>query len=617
MSILEWENVIQQQVYPIKIITTYTKSISVNNNYIYIIKSSRNDINIIKLSNGRIFLEFIKEEWKYSNFINCQIIYLEIGKKIYKLCPNMVKSNMIDVDIPVKKKVFINNLINGKLDNSLSLPNQCNLYIKQQGAGNGKTFGIIQRLVSKEFSHYESIIIVTKQHSAKYVIYNELQSQIEKKQLNINILNRYENKKKYIIEFKNNDNINCKLVIATVDSFIWTMGDKNNKGYDIFITKLYSIINDNLPQNCTYVGDIELNKKLCLVCDETQDLSILYAKALIRIMRNKYIDLYVVGDKLQSLQFIDNAFIYLYDNEFPYITKYKETPVNICRRFNSLDLINFVNNAIPFERYNLPKIQIDNNGSKSDGERCNSSCKIYKSINDNSNDENDNNNIKIFYGESIYNNDFKANINKEIDEIMKKYIYEVENYNYKPNDFLIITPFTNKNILMNTLEIAINMFWVEKYDDKNKYKRYAIFHKSEVGNSINLDESINTTRMVSIHSSKGDGRNVVFLIGFTENALNKFSGESNNLIYDSLIHVAFTRMKKRMYIRLEKNKFDRFYTLIGKNSNLPYQRIEHLDISKYINIKNIKSYVQNQVTYELLYDIINFESNKLSDINSI
>ena len=132
---------------------------------------------------------------------------------------------------------------------------------------------------------------------------------------------------------------------------------------------------------------------------------------------------------------------------------------------------------------------------------------------------------------------------------MEYYDKEVKNYNYKPNDFLIVTPFVSKNPLVNALDTAINLYWTNK-NNENNFKRYSIFHKSEEGSSINLSDSENTTRIVSIHTSKGDGRNVVFVIGLDEKSLIKYSNESNNLIYDSLIHVALTRMKKKIICKI-------------------------------------------------------------------
>ena len=44
-------------------------------------------------------------------------------------------------------------------------------------------------LEKEEFKHYTNFIYVTKQHTAKYVIFNEFKSQIDKKQ--IRYLSRY------------------------------------------------------------------------------------------------------------------------------------------------------------------------------------------------------------------------------------------------------------------------------------------------------------------------------------------------------------------------------------------------------------------------------------------
>jgi hypothetical protein len=163
---------------------------------------------------------------------------------------------------------------------------------------------------------------------------------------------------------------------------------------------------------------------------------------------------------------------------------------------------------------------------------------------------------------------------------------EVEDNCRIPEDFLFVTPFTKKNPLMEALQIAINIFWKdimnnnEKYIsnvknkseywgkiDTNNYTRYAVFHKSQENGSINTSESDHATRMVSIHSSKGDGRPVVFVIGITQEALRIFSQISNNLIYNSLLHVAITRQKEKLYFRLEANGDDIHRRIM--NSHIP------------------------------------------------
>jgi hypothetical protein len=489
----------------------------------------------------RIYLEFTKDRWKYKSFTEYEFIFVDIDGLIYKVYPNDVKNDMIDVNEPFEKDTFINYLNNN--DNILyenNKPEQSQLYIKQQGAGNGKTFGIIQMLESYEFEHYECIICVTKQHSAKYVIYNELIQQVENKHLKyIKDIQVTDEKKKYIITYTSEKtNKKCKIIIGTIDSLMYALGNKNHTDLHRFEGLVHSIIDGYIESekltSVTYAGgNFKLDKKMCFMADEFQDLSIDYGKAFIQIMRDRYIDAYIVGDKLQSLVYNNNAFAYLYDNDFSYINKKLYDPTNVCRRFYNKDLVDFVNTIIPFNKYSLPTIT------------------PYKEDIDNVKGS-----LTIFEGETIYADNGDDNkLNKEVEKIIELYNYEVITYNRKPNDFLIITPFTKKNPLANAIQTALNIYWGEK-TESNDYNRFAIFHKSEEGTSIDLSESDNATRIVSIHTSKGDGRSVVFVIGLDESSLKKYSDETGNLIYSSLLHVSVTRMKEKLYYRLVNNGDD-------------------------------------------------------------
>ena len=170
-------------------------------------------------------------------------------------------------------------------------------------------------------------------------------------------------------------------------------------------------------------------------------------------MKNKYIDAYIVGDKLQSISNNLNSFTYLYDNEFPNINTTIFNPENICRRFINDDLIKFINTIVPFDKYNLPSIQ------------------PYKT-----NNIIDNNSCKFIFGKTIYADESnKDAINNEVDIIMNDFKNEVEQNNRIPNDFLIITPFVTKNPLVDALQLAIDMYWKNKIGcETEDYIRYAL-----------------------------------------------------------------------------------------------------------------------------------------------
>lgn len=577
-------------------------------------------INITELEySNRIYIEFTKDYWKFESFMDCEYIYIDIKNKIYKIEPNKIKSYMIDILQPKSKIDFIYALKNNKIIWNDDYPYQCNLYIRQQGAGNGKTYGIVKNIEEEKFKHYKNIIMVTKQHSAKYIIYKEFVKQYGNNNNNyIKNINKIEKNKKYIIDYYNyNSKSKCQLIIATIDSLMYSICNDNNNNNDIdkFNGIVNSIINDDICSKKSgaikYAGvNPKLNKETLLVMDECQDLKQNYAKAIIKIMRNRYIDTFVVGDILQSIKFIDNAFTYLYDNNFPNIKINKEKATNIVRRFTNPKLIEFVNEIIPFKKYNLPPI-----------------------ISYKNNDNNIENPIKFIKWNIYNNNDNDEYINKNIKKILKYIDNDTVNNNYLPEDFLIITPYTSYNNKIANLCIAIDEYWRNKINnDKeyinnvlanneywknlniNKKEHYAYFHKSLEGTCIDLDISKHATRIVSCHSSKGDGRNVVFIIGLDEQRINSFSNETNNLIYNSIIHVALTRMKEKIYIvngsyrddvNTRFNNYRYNFNFIDDNDDEDYDDMNYNNINYNYN----KLFNNNNNYNKLLNKIIDSNDN--------
>ena len=484
-------------------------------------------------------------------------------------------------------------------------PEQCNLFIKQQGAGNGKTHGIIKMLEDDDKLHYTNFIYITKQHSAKHIIKTEIENQKQnfKKFLNFEIT---ESNKKYIIKYFNEKSKkNCQIIISTIDSFTYSIGNKHHNHFDKFEGLIYSIIDGYIEtKNCGTInfGGInpKLNKETLIVIDEFQDPPEYYAKAIVQIMRNKYIDVFIVGDKLQSITNEKNAFTYFLENEFPLINTIKLEPTNICRRFIHPKLVDFVNFMIPFKDYELPEIKPYENYNGENYEPL-----IFFTSNK-------------FIDSTNKKSDNEEKIITEVEIIMNHYENEVTENKRFPEDFLIVTPFTKNNPIVDALLLAINIFWKNKFTNETEYMknwqnnmsidnyyRYAIFHKSEEGSSIDLSESEYSTRIVSCHASKGDGRKVVFIIGFNESALKKFSQISKNLVYDSLLHVGITRMKEKLYIRYENNNDDiaKKINKYRQNNILCEEITPNININKYIKYDEIISNSTNK-SYKLFWENI-------------
>ena len=566
---------------------------------IWLIDGNKNiNVNILEYAN-RVYIEFLSDFWRYTSFTSYELIFIDIDSIIYKINPNKVKSHMIDVEPGKTKEEFIEALQNNNIWRNDEIE-QCNLFIKQQGAGNGKTYGIIKMLEDENICHYTNLVYITKQHSAKHIIKTEFENQQQNfrylKDIEIIEIN-----KKYVIKYFNEiSQKKCQIIISTIDSFTYSIGDKNHSYFCRFEGLIYSIIDGHIEtKSCGSINfagvNPKLNKESLLVIDEFQDAPEYYAKAIVMIMINKYIDVFIVGDKLQSISNEKNAFTYFLENEFPSLNIVKLEPTNICRRFTHPILVDFVNFMIPFEKYGLPKI---------------TPYKIY--------DGKETNPIIFFTGKFIDStnktDDNEIKIFEEVRIIMEHYTNEVYENNRIPEDFLIVTPFTKDNPLVNAVLLAINIFWKTLTDDgelnhwkksTDEYYRSAIFHRSEEGSSIDLSESEHSTRIVSCHSSKGDGRNVVFIIGFNESALKKFSQTSNNLIYDSLLHVGITRMKQKLYIRYENNNDDiaRKINKFRQNDMVCEEIRPNVNIRKYIKYDEIVNGSIN-ASYELLCENI-------------
>jgi hypothetical protein len=204
-------------------------------------------------------------------------------------------------------------------------------------------------------------------------------------------------------------------------------------------------------------------------------------------------------------------------------------------------------------------------------------------------------------------------IKKKIDSVVKQLIKymnnEINENNYLPNNFMFIFPILTKNSLACQLESRIQQFWIDKFNDKNyfdnitseywknidknKFIKYVYLHKSEEGKSINLKESENATKILSIHASKGNGCEVVFLLGLTEMTLKKFSIDNKNIKYESLLHVALTRQKISLYVGIEKNNddiYNRFRKYSDEIIKSKYSIPELYSINKNIKISKILDY---------------------------
>ena len=164
------------------------------------------------------------------------------------------------------------------------------------------------------------------------------------------------------------------------------------------------------------------------------------------------------------------------------------------------------------------------------------------------------------------------------------------------------------NVTALELVTKIQEYWISKNRNDN-YTEYVILHKHTEGTVINTNDSINATRIMSIRSSKGDGRKVVFILGVTESSLKVLSNNEIGLVYESHFHVSLTRAKNQIYFGLVENNDDIHYRFAkeGYCEYLPKisKKVQIEKINELINKENIIHLLeQNDINFN---NIIQFE----------
>ena len=97
-----------------------------------------------------------------------------------------------------------------------------------------------------------------------------------------------------------------------------------------------------------------------------------------------------------------------------------------------------------------------------------------------------------------------------------------------------MTPFIDRNLLIDAIEQAINIYWNKRYKNDH-FEQYVVWDNLKEKQEVNLSKLKKLTEIVSIKTFDGNGKNVVFVIGLSEDSLLKFCDENQNLVYDCLI----------------------------------------------------------------------------------
>lgn len=577
-------------------------------------------------------IRFRYNKWIYESFTGCEYVLLNIGEKIFRINPNFVKGYCVLVGEHKDRKTFIEEIKLDKIVWGELFEYTGKIYQNQRGAGCGKTYESVRIVTKNIFRDKNYFIYLTKLSSAVNAIKTEildLRKEIDGgTQFELKITDFKEipviDKKTKKIDIKKHhfeclrNGAKATILIGTVDSFTMSLhsGKINNNSLDIFQDVVTSLGNGNINKNASF-RQHKLSVKTIILVDESQDLDKSYFDAFWKILNFTNSDVYLIGDRLQSILSSENVFTYLEKNRclFNNILYDKNSSINKVERFHNPIFKDFVNNVVNFDWYcGLPKITNICTRTETCGH-------IHKNNYDA---------VKIFQIPVIYSNDHEEDkIANCVDMIIKYMEKEIIENSYLPHDFMIIFPILSKNLLASRICERIQEFWDEKVNDKvylkilktdeywnnnaKKGKKFVFLHKSEEGQPINLEESKNATQILTIHSAKGNGRKCVFVLGLNDYALKLFSTSiskqsSPNIVYDSLVHVAMTRHKEKLYVGLQNDNGD-IWTKFNNLKNIKKEwKIKMDGTIKPVNPDNfdlrydkiIEYYVKNSDSYEKL-----------------
>ena len=249
----------------------------------WLIDGNTEDIVLDELSNDNYLIIF-NRRWKYESFRKTyDYVLLDIKGKIFKIALKKIRCKMI----VLKEFKPIDTVVELLKNNPESIWDsweeddviRCKLYVYQQGAGNGKTYGIWKSICENEDK--KTYIIVTKQHSAKNVIYEELNDQAKRNLYHIeNLTEKTEENtvKHYVVKYTHKKSKReCIVIIGTIDSLIYNLSSGDGNSSNMF-ENILSNITKNGPTKVTQFGYMKfggqyifLNKQCEIWIDEVQE----------------------------------------------------------------------------------------------------------------------------------------------------------------------------------------------------------------------------------------------------------------------------------------------------------------------------------------------------------
>jgi len=511
-------------------------------------------------------LRFKADYWKYTSFQGNDSYFIEIDDKIYRINANLVAFNYIKVPKPISRDEFLKLMFDKRThrrdEDIVHIP-QTDIFFNKKGAGSGKTYDICRIFSEERWKDKHTFVFTTKQNSNVSGINNQIKEHINKGILvGLESLGEPEqlSGNKYLFKFKRlTDDSEIWVFLGTLDSFVNSISSPDTNGPDIFAQRVkhmqYAKKLDGNGRTKFGGVKISVNAKMLFCVDEGQDNDSDYYEGIVSLACKTHNAAYICGDPLQCLKYSENL-ITLSEGPHPeqggLLQFHEDGNTNETRRFGP-EIAEFVNQNVPYQHFGRDPLTC----SFTNEERHDS---IYE---DRAKPHN------ILKGVKVISKPKFGAVTEEWDTFRKDFVdfmrcLSKKNY-LVPEDWLISFAILADQVLPKALESEINEMWGElflkpEYQDtvlkkhpywKNHYETHLTMsfdfcqlHSSAGDGSININESERKTRIVSIHTAKGDGRpvSVSFLSqGALEARFDPFG--PGNRIYESFLNVSLTRAK--------------------------------------------------------------------------
>jgi len=481
----------------------------------------------------------------------------------------------------------------------------------QDPPGSGKTYRLVRDYLLRAGElGYDNVFVVTKPHSAKEVVRKELIEQIEEAGGRITLTEHIHNNAFIMnVVLPNVDGLEptpVTIFIATGDSFLYSQWRiRTGPQTDMFDRMCHQISEDGPKYITMFKGkNARVNERSLVCIDEATKFDSRYTDTFLKVARVTECDIVVTGDILQSIEFEDNLLTDLCSGQKSCddvkVTVHRGDQVRRC----GPDLVNFFTSIVGSRTYEREGMNMPRSFFATSGEKP-SSYRIMPPVLDPMDLEDPRSNYKT--GELPPR--LKA-IEAFASAVAGEMVHDVKRMRLLPNDVIVVTPLVNKNLIANALQVCLETAWAglfldpdyrrtmeaERRDEFESYMAmertwHVVLHHSESGRPIDTSRSRNSTRIVSVHASQGDGRRLAITVNLSQRNLCKFVHASNateSRRYASFINVALSRCKEHQTVWLWKKDDDIFRRFLPCISNSEPIDPSLTGLSKYANTSFVR-----------------------------